>query len=148
MTTFEFESTWHTTAAPERVTAVLEDLQRYPEWWPQVLAVAKVDDDTARVLCRSALPYTLDLVLHAVRREAACLEVAISGDLEGTSSFVLSPVAGTGGTRVDYRQRVVVARRGLDWVSAALRPLARWNHERMMCGCRDGLQERAATAAS
>ena len=43
-------------APREAVHAVLHDLEHYPDWWPQVRAVAKVDDDTARVVCRSTLP--------------------------------------------------------------------------------------------
>ena len=72
-----------------RVQEVLVDLERYPEWWPQLLAVASLGADDARVLCRSSLPYTLDLALHAVRREAALLEVRITGDLDGTATWRL-----------------------------------------------------------
>ena len=69
---FHFESTWEVAAPLADVHSVLVDLEHYPDWWPQVLAVAKLDDDTARVLCRSVLPYTLDLVLGAVHREPTC----------------------------------------------------------------------------
>ena len=144
---FEFRREWVTTGVPSRVHEVLADVQTYPEWWPQVRAVAKIDDDTARVLCRSVLPYTIDLVLHAVRREPALLEVAISGDLTGWSRAELVP-SGTGSTHVTYTQSVVVADRRAALAATVLRPLARWNHERMMAGLERGLQERAATAAS
>jgi carbon monoxide dehydrogenase subunit G len=143
---FLFRRTWEVAAAPEVVAEVLRDLERYPEWWPQVRAVAKIDDDTARVLCRSVLPYTLDLVLHAEERSGERLRTRISGDLTGWSAFQLSP--GGAGTRLVYEQEVVVARRRLAAAARVLRPLLRWNHERMMQGCEDGLQERAATAAS
>ena len=95
------------TAAPVAdVAETVLDLERYPEWWPQVLAVAKLGPDTARVLCRSALPYTLDLVLDAVSREAPVLEVAVSGDLDGWVRWTLTPV--DGGTRTDFAQEVAV----------------------------------------
>lgn len=147
MRTFRFDRAWVVAAPMGRVHAVLDDLERYPEWWPQVLAVAKIDDETARVLCRSVLPHTLDLVLHATRRESEVLETEITGDLAGWSRFRTSP-DGDDATRVVYEQEVVVTHRGLAVASVPLRPLMRWNHDRMMAGCEKGLQARAATAAS
>ena len=78
---FEFRREWVTPAPVERVHGVLADLQSYPEWWPQVRAVARIDDDTARVLCRSALPYLLDLELQAVRRDPLLRELASLEDV-------------------------------------------------------------------
>lgn len=131
-------------AAPvEEVQPVLVDLEYYPDWWPQVVAVAKIDDDTARVLCRSFLPYTLDLVLHAVRREPELLEVEISGDMAGTATFVLT---GSGReTQVSYTQTVRVTRGGLAAAARVLRPVLRMNHEHMMAGCEEGLRARTTT---
>lgn len=140
MTTYHFHRQWHVDADRGCVQDVLADLEHYPEWWRQVVAVAKIDDDTARVLCRSGLPYTLDLVLHAVRREAGLLEVRIEGDLSGWSRFVLTPDGG--GTRVVYEQHVVVAHRLLRVASRLLRPVLRWNHDHMMAGCERGLRTR------
>jgi carbon monoxide dehydrogenase subunit G len=138
---FQFRREWTAPAPVERVHDVLADVQSYPEWWPQVRAVARIDDDTARVLCRSAQPYTLDLVLHAVRRDPTLLEVEISGDLSGWSRAELAP-EGAGSTRVAYTQSVVVAHRGLALASTLLRPVLRWNHEQMMSGLEQGLAQR------
>ena len=93
MRAFHFESTWEVAAPPAQVHAVLVDLEHYPDWWPQVLAVAKIDDETARVLCRSVLPYTLDLVLGVVHRDPALLETTLEGDLAGEVRWRLSPVS-------------------------------------------------------
>jgi uncharacterized protein YndB with AHSA1/START domain len=139
LTTYTFGGTWTVPAASERVHEVLVDLEHYPDWWPQVLAVASLGPDDARVLCRSALPYTLDLVLHAVSRDPGRLEVAVSGDLEGTVRWRLAPEPT--GTRMDFEQRVVVAG-PLRLASAVARPLLRWNHDRMMAGCIAGLSRR------
>jgi carbon monoxide dehydrogenase subunit G len=128
-------------AAPlAEVAATVVDLEHYPEWWPQVRAVAKLGPDTAWVRCRSALPYTLDLVLDAVTRTPPVLEVAISGDLAGFARFALEPTAG--GTRLEFRQEVE-ARGRLALASYVARPLLTWNHGRMMAGCRGGLAQRA-----
>ena len=143
---FEFRREWLVAASMVRVQAVLVDLAHYPEWWPQVRAVAHVDDDTARVLGRSALPHTLDLELRAVRRDRDVLEVDIAGDLTGWARFSL---AGEGAaTRITYEQHVAVVHRGFAVASRMLRPVLRWNHDHMMRGCEAGLQERLATAAS
>ena len=118
---------------------MLVDLEHYPDWWPQVCAVASLGPDDARVLCRSVLPYTLDLVLHAVDRSPDRLEVAVSGDLAGSVGFALA--AEDGGTRLDLAQEVTVG--GLLGVASSVaRPVLQWNHHRMMQGCVDGLRAR------
>src|SRR5690242_6338970 len=127
-----------------RVQEVLVDLERYPEWWPQVLAVASLGVDDARVLCRSTLPYTLDLLLHAVRREPDGLEVRIGGDLDGMATWRLTDLAPH--TRLDFLQRVTVGG-WLAAVSPAVRPVLRWNHHRMMRGCVAGLRARLGSGA-
>jgi carbon monoxide dehydrogenase subunit G len=140
---YAFSGTWSVDAPPAQVQEVLVDLEHYPEWWPQVLAVASLGPDDARVLCRSALPYALDLRLHAVRRDPGRLEVALSGDLEGRAAWQLTDLGGA--TRLDFEQEVTVG----GWLALAspvLRPLLRWNHARMMCGCVEGLRDRVTAA--
>ena len=135
----EFRGTWSVPAPLEAVREAVVDLERYPEWWPQIRAVAKLGPDDARVLCRSTLPYTLDLVLHAVSREGTVLEVEVSGDLDGSVRWELSPEPA--GTRMEFEQRVRVT--GLLALgSYVARPLLRWNHHRMMLGCVAGLTDR------
>lgn len=139
LASYSFSASWLTPAPVAAVADTVLDLERYPEWWPQVRAVAKLGPDTARVLCRSALPYTLDLVLDAVSREAPVLEVAVSGDLDGWVRWTLTPV--DGGTRTDFAQEVVVTG-ALAVSSYVARPLLTWNHHRMMRGCEQGLRDR------
>jgi uncharacterized protein YndB with AHSA1/START domain len=136
---YSFNASWVTPAPVADVADAVLDLEHYPEWWPQVRAVAKLGPDTARVLCRSVLPYTLDLVLDAVSREAPVLEVAVSGDLDGWVRWTLAPV--DGGTRTDFAQEVTVTG-ALALASYVARPLLRWNHHRMMRSCEEGLRSR------
>lgn len=144
---FVFTESWTLAAPRDRVAALLLDLEHYPQWWPQVRAVAKVDDDRARVLCRSTLPYTLDLLLTAVHRGPDLLETAIGGDLVGSVRWRLSEAGG--GTRLDYGQEVDLGRGRLVRAAAApLRPLLTWNHAQMMAGCRAGLRQRLAYSSS
>jgi hypothetical protein len=138
---FVFRDSWQVDAAPDAVHAVLVDLEHYPSWWPQVVAVASLGPDDARVLCRSVLPYTLDLVLHAVSRSPELLEVGVSGDLDGSVRFGLAHV--DGGTRLDFTQEVHAGGL-LGLASYVARPVLRWNHGRMMAGCISGLRARLA----
>lgn len=142
--TFEFSGTWELAAPPAQVHAVLVDLEHYPQWWPQVVAVASLGPDDARVLCRSRLPYTLDLVLHAVDRSPGRLRVDVAGDLDGTVGFDLAEV--TGGTRLELTQRVR-ASGVVGLASYVAGPLLRWNHDAMMRGCIAGLRARLVSSA-
>jgi uncharacterized protein YndB with AHSA1/START domain len=134
---YTFRHEWTVAAPADRVHDVLGDLERYPEWWPQIRAVAKIDDDNARVVCRSVLPYDIDLLLTLVRREPLLLETELAGDLDGRARWRLFPEDGA--TRLEYEQDVLVTSRLLGVLSVALRRPLAWNHDRMMAGCRDGL---------
>ena len=145
----------HTVQAPrDQVHAVLVDLEYYCDWWTQVRGVAKIDDDTALVVCRSVLPYDLELVLTAVSREVDLLEVRIEGPIRGYARYhlvVISP----GVTSLRFEQEVRAESRLMVLASYVARPLLVWNHHRMMRGSEQGLrallesrQPSAATAAS
>ena len=141
MTAYSFRGSWTVPFPRDRVHAVLVDLEHYAAWWPQVRAVVKLGEDDARVLCRSTLPYTLDLVLHAEVRDLDHLETTVGGDLEGEVRWRLTDL-GPAGTRLDFGQDVHVRSRFLRLASGAARPLLRWNHHRMMAGCIAGLHRR------
>lgn len=131
-------------APPARVHEVLVDLERYPEWWPAVRAVRRLSEDRALVVCRSRLPYDLELELTARSRSQELLEVGITGNLEGTARWRLRPTA-DGGTALDYEQQVRARGAALTLASYAARPVLRWNHDAMMRRCREGLLARVAT---
>jgi hypothetical protein len=122
------------------VHAVLVDLEFFGDWWPQVRAVASLGPDDALVVCRSVLPYDLELHLHAVSRDADRLEVAIDGPIRGFARWELTTVPG--GTRLDFEQRVRAVDRSFVLASFLLKPLLRWNHQRMMRGAEEGLASR------
>ena len=138
---YSFASSWTTAAPVQEIADVVLDLEHYPDWWPQVRAVAKLGPDTARVLCRSSLPYTLDLVLDAVSRELPVLEVAVSGDLDGWVRWQMTETPD--GTLTEFTQEVSVGG-ALALASYAARPLLRWNHHRMMEACQRGLVSRVS----
>lgn len=137
---YEFGGSWVVPAPPERVQSTLVDLEFYPEWWPEVRAVASLGPDDALVVCRSWLPYSLELHLTAVRRDPELLETRLGGDLEGHARWRLAPHPR--GTRLDYEQSCRVTGRLLAVASYAARPLLVRNHERMMSSCVAGLGRR------
>jgi uncharacterized protein YndB with AHSA1/START domain len=140
---FSFHSTWWLPHPVADVHTTLIDVERYPEWWPQVVACLKLGPDDGLVLCRSTLPYTLEMRLHAERREPELLETSITGDLEGWVRWKLLPE--DDGCRVVFEQEVVVHTAALALASYLVRPALRWNHTRMMEGARRGLTARLAT---
>ena len=141
MRTFVFRDAWTLDAPVDVVGEVLADLAGYPSWWPQVLAVAALGPEDARVLCRSRLPYTLDLVLHAESREPPVLESTVSGDLAGVVRWRVTP-GPAGRTSLGFEQRVVVTGRVLGLASYAVGPLLRWNHDQMLAAGIAGLRGR------
>lgn len=136
-----FGGGWTLAAPPERVRDVIVDVEHWVDWWPQVLAVASLGPDDARVLARSTLPHRLDLVVHAVSRDLPVLEVELDGTLHGSARWELTDHPD--GTHLVYEQRVAVTG-ALALACLAARPLMRWNHDRMMAGCVAGLRARAA----
>lgn len=135
-----------TVSAPvAEVHAVLVDLEYFGTWWPQVRAVASLGPDDALVVCRSVLPYDLELHLHAENRDPGLLRVAIDGPIRGFAQWRLT---GTEvGTRLDFEQRVRAVAPAFVMASYLLRPLLRWNHERMMRGAEAGLAARFGAAS-
>lgn len=132
----------HVTEVPvgrDRVREVLLDLEHYVDWWPQVKAVASLGPDDALVVCRSVLPYDLELHLHAVSREGYVLRVEIDGPIGGYAQWTL--VENHNGTRLEFEQRVRAVDRTFVVASYLVKPLLTWNHHRMMRGAEQGLAD-------
>lgn len=92
------------------------------------------------MVARFVLPYSLNLVLHAERRDPTHLETSLTGALEGVVRWYLTDLGS--GTRMDFEQDVQLTGRLLRLASRAGRPLLRWNHEWMMRGGLAGLHDR------
>lgn len=144
-TDYVFTDSWSSPAPPDVVREVLLDLEHYVDWWPQVRAVASAGPDDALVVCRSLLPYDLELHLHAESRDPELLRVAIDGPIRGFAAWRLTAVGA--GTRLDFEQRVQVVARAFRWASYVARPLLAANHTWMMRGAEQGLDERLRRAS-
>ena len=137
---YRFLSHWK---LPARLTAVYDVLQRvddYPRWWPQVREVTRLDATTGAVRVRSVLPYDLAFTAREVRsdRAAGVLEIEMTGDLDGWARWALT-ADGTG-TLARYEQEVDVSKPLLRRFAVPGRPLFRANHALMMRAGRRGLR--------
>jgi hypothetical protein len=152
---FRFSSTFTLEARREQVHGVLVDLEHYCDWWHQVRGVGKLDEDHALVVCRSVLPYDLEMELTALSRSVDRLEVAIEGPIRGWARYHLEEPS-PGLTSLRFEQEVYAVGRLMVFASYVARPLLVWNHHRMMRGAERGLraklesggQPSAARAAS
>lgn len=152
---YRFSSAFNLAAPRERVREVLVDLEYYCEWWPQVRGVGKIDDDRALVVCRSSLPYDLELELTAVSRASDLLEVGIDGPIRGWARYHLDELPtdgageqpGPGGTSLRFEQEVHARARMMVLASYVMKPLLAWNHRRMMRGAEQGLRAKLESAA-
>ena len=128
---FRFGGEWLVDAPMDAVQGCLADLAHYPDWWPEVRAVARMGPREARALVRSRLPYTLDLVLHAEEGLApGVLHTDLAGDLVGWARWELAEQGDR--TRLTFAQEVMVSGRLFDLAARVARPLLVWNHDQMM----------------
>lgn len=136
---YRFRSEWVAPMATAEVYELLVDIAGYPRWWPQVKAVAKIDDDTAFVVCRSVLPYVLEFEMASTRQDRAngVLEAELHGDLLGRCRWTMS--ASGEDTQLVFEQEVTTPGRLLTIASRFARPLLVLNHAWMMRGCRRGM---------
>ena len=52
---FRFRTTWRVAAPAPRLFEVLQDVDRYAVWWPQVRAVRRVDAESVEATIRSRI---------------------------------------------------------------------------------------------
>jgi len=137
---YRFESTWSVAAATSDVFAAVVDLAGYPTWWPDVRSVTRIDDDTAELVCRATLPYTLRFTMRRAEQDepSGRMRVTLSGDLVGTLSGAVTPNGA--GSRLVIVEQVAVATPLLRALTPLARPLLRANHAAMMRRGQRGLR--------
>ncbi|GGZ08274.1 SRPBCC family protein [Streptomyces poonensis] len=136
---YRFRSLWALPAPPATVREVLERIEDYPRWWPQVREVTRIDATRACTRIRSVLPYELAFTGREVRRDRAAgvLEIATTGDIDGWARWTLT--AGGPGTLARYEQEVHVTKPLLRRLAVPGRPVFRANHALMMRAGHRGL---------
>jgi Polyketide cyclase / dehydrase and lipid transport len=131
---YEFRNRWAVDASPDSAYVVLEALDRYPRWWPEVREVRKVSDQAHEVRARSLLPYDLIFVTHEGTRDPVnrVLEAKLTGDLEGFSRWTITPAPSGAGADLLFEEHVVTNRALLRRLAPIARPAFRANHALMM----------------
>jgi uncharacterized protein YndB with AHSA1/START domain len=147
---YVFRSQWRLPAPAAAVYEALRDVESYPQWWPQVVAVRRLEDAGGELRCRSLLPYDLVFTVHREIEDAASgvLRAALTGDLAGTSQWTVRDTgtargtgAGTGTGSVAVFDEEVDVHKGLVRAAGRLvRPALRFNHDLMMRAGEKGLR--------
>lgn len=137
---YRFHSQWQVCSAYEPLFDALVDLPGYPVWWKEVTEVRRIDNSSARVSIKAALPYSLIFVMtqEVADREKGLLTAMLTGDLDGWCTWTVK--AENGICRLAFDQEVAVKRPLLRALSPVGRPLFSANHTLMMRHARKGLQ--------
>ncbi|MFE2279054.1 SRPBCC family protein [Streptomyces sp. NPDC059454] len=137
---YRFRSLWTLPAPAPVVHRVLERIEDYPLWWPQVRDVTRLDDTSGIVTIRSLLPYDLTSTVREGRRDAetGILEAGLSGDIDGWARWTVTRL-GPHGCLAHYEQEVHVRKPLLRLLAVPGRPVLRVNHALMMRAGRRGL---------
>jgi carbon monoxide dehydrogenase subunit G len=140
MAGYRFLTTWIVDAEVARVWDAIHDVERWPEWWPGVLAVESLGDDTYRHTWRSVVPYPVRFDVHVTHVERPRLiEGEASGELAGEGRWRLS---GDRPTVVTYEWNVRTTRRWMNLLAPLARPVFEWNHHAVMRRGGEGLARR------
>ncbi len=137
---YVFRSQWRLPAPPVAVYEALRDVEGYPRWWPQVVAVRRLDDAGGELRCRSLLPYDLVFAVHREIEDpdTGVLRARLTGDLAGTSQWT---VRADGAGSVAVFDEEVDVHKGLVRAAGRLvRPALRFNHDLMMRSGEKGLR--------
>ncbi|MER5865407.1 SRPBCC family protein [Kitasatospora sp. NPDC002040] len=137
---YHLVSTWLLPVPPAPVYSALRDVERYPQWWPQVRSVRRLTDRSGELVIRSVLPYRLRLTATEQEQDPVALTLAagLTGDLVGWSRWTVHP-DGAAGSRAVFEEEVRPAKPLMRRLAPVARPLFLANHAAMMRGGHRGL---------
>jgi uncharacterized protein YndB with AHSA1/START domain len=152
MSDYEFVSHWNIDAPVERVYAVIEDADSWPQWWSGVVSSVELTPGDAdgigsirRTVWKSALPYKLEFDSEVVRvEENKLIEVRAFGQLDGRGLWQLEPDRDDK-TRLRYDWTVKTTKAWMNILAPVARPLFQWNHDVIMRWGEEGLSRYLAT---
>jgi hypothetical protein len=147
---YHFTTLWHFDHPLDLVWEEIRLMDRWPEWWPYVRAVKKIKNgdeqeigSIRRIHWSTALPYSLKFDSELTRLEyPKRMEGRAFGDLTGTGIWTFDPNGQ--GTTVRYDWNVIIEKKWLNMLEPILKPLYKWNHDKVMAAGYTGLAKRLA----
>jgi len=148
MADYEFVTSWHFNAPQEQVWDLIFHSENWPQWWPGVEKVEKLQDGDSnhvgavhRYTWKSKLPYRLVFEMKTTRVEPiSLLEGEAIGELQGFGRWQLSSESEI--TTVRYDWKVKTTKSWMNYLAPIARPLFKWNHDVVMGWGREGLAKR------
>jgi hypothetical protein len=121
---------------------VLQEAERWPEWWRGVVGVTELEPRTRyEIAWRSRIPYDLRFEFTILEEDPPCsMSGAAEGDLEGTGHWRLFEQAGV--TAVTYEWQVRTTKRWMGMLAPVARPVFEYNHDVVMRWGGEGLARR------
>jgi carbon monoxide dehydrogenase subunit G len=141
---YSFLTTWIVEAPRDEVWEAIHALERWPEWWPGVRRVEKLEPGNGEGIgalyaheWRSVIPYPVRFRTRITRIERPyVIEADADGELAGTGRWRF---ADGGETTVTYEWNVRTTPLWMNLVAPVARPLFRWNHNVVMHRGGEGL---------
>ncbi len=132
----EYRGSHHFELAPEDLWLVLEDVERFEDWWPWLeqfslegqglVAGAKLHGVVV-----PPLPYRMRIDVELLRTERFhAIDARIHGDLRGSAELRLEP--DPGGTTAEVHWSVEMMQRPMRVASRFAHPLMCWGHDRVV----------------
>jgi hypothetical protein len=145
---YRFLTTWILPSSRESAWEVLEDVERWQEWWrgvERVSLVAPGDDGPLgccyRIAWRSRIPYELEFDFTVHRVEAPRLmQGTAAGELTGSGTWRLFEQDGV--CAVIYEWDVDTTKRWMNLLAPLARPVFEYNHDLVMRWGGEGLARR------
>ena len=144
MASYSFLTTWILDAPRDDVWNAIYEIERWPEWWPGVRRVQKLEDGDTNGIgsryrheWRSVIPYPVRFETRITRIELPHLiEADAEGELAGAGRWRFF---GGRETAVTYEWNVRTTRSWMNLVAPIARPVFRWNHNVVMHQGGEGL---------
>ena len=148
MAEYNFTTHWHFDHPLAEVWDTIRSMDHWPEWWKYVRRVEKIREggedeigSVRRIQWSTALPYTITFdseltgLLYHQRMEGRAF-----GDLTGFGIWTFKQNGS--GTNVRYDWKVNITKPWMKFLEPVLKPLFKWNHDKVMQAGYKGLAEK------
>jgi hypothetical protein len=156
MAYYEFATIWRLDAPVGQVFELIDHPADWPGWWPAVLDVTELEPPgpdgvgaAYAATMRGRLPYALVFEATSTRREPPYrLELAATGELEGTGTWALTESEGMAIVRYDWRIRTTARWMNMLAPLPFVDPIFRLNHHAVMRSGLAGIRRKLGVVGS